>query len=133
MEKELTTNNFIFTILILTLMELLLFIAAVGIIALKVMGRITWSWVTVGLLALAFFILPSILNGGLFGTFLRGNNSNTNDPLQTDGCGCGPTQTVAMSRRNMWGNWKNAGTAPCTTALSRVADSGRWRMDGCVN
>lgn len=113
-------------------MQLIFFIIAIGLIALKVMGRIAWSWVTVGIIAVALLILPGLLNGNIFGTLFKSNNSNTNDPLQTDACGCGPTQTVSMSRRNWLGNWKDAGTAPCNIALSRTS-SGRYRMNGCVN
>jgi len=97
------------------------------------MGKIKWSWVTVGIIALILILIPNILSGALFGAFLKSNNSNSNDPLQVDSCGCGPTQTVSLSRRNIWGKWIDAGTAPCDTALSRVKGSGRWRMNGCVN
>lgn len=106
---------------------------AIGVIVLKVLGYIAWSWLTVGIIAAALLLIPGLLTGTLFGTLFKSNNANTNDPLQIDACGCGPGQTVSLSRRSIWGKWKDGGTADCGTALSRVKGSGRWRMNGCVN
>lgn len=113
-------------------MQFIFFLIAIGMIVLKVMNRISWSWVTVGLISVALLLLPGLLNGNIFGTLFKSTNSNTNDPLLVDACGCGPTQVVGMSRRNWLGKYKDAGTAPCNVALSRVA-GGRYRINGCVN
>jgi len=116
-------------------MNFLLFLLAGLLIYLKFRGTISWSWTVVAAIVIGMLLLPSLLGGGGvgFGTLFRSNNSNTNDPLKIDGCGCGPGQTVALSRRNMWGKYKNAGSAPCNVALNRVSSNGRYRIDGCIN
>lgn len=105
---------------------------AIALIAAKALGYISMGWLAVIAIAAVLFILPSIISGNFFGTLFKDKNSNTEDPLLTDACGCGPTQSISLSRRNIWGNWKDAGIAPCNVALSRVS-SRRWRINGCVN
>jgi hypothetical protein len=58
----------------------LLFLLLIGVlVALKAFGKIDLSWVTIGIIALALWLLPMLTNGlgGLFGS-----NSNTSDPLE---------------------------------------------------
>jgi hypothetical protein len=110
-------------------MFLFLIVMAV-LIYFKMTNRISLSWwliAGIGVVTLWFTgalnsLIPSLTTG-----------SNTTDPLKKDACGCGPGQSVSMSRRNFWGNYKSAGIVPCQIALTRIAKDGKWRSNGCVN
>lgn len=109
-------------------MNFIIIILIAGLLYLKITNKVKISWWVIGaLVAVYFFFSQNIL--AYFGI----SGPNTSDPAKIDECGCGPGQQVSMSRRNMWGNWKNNGIVPCATALQRVNSSSKHRINGCVN
>lgn len=111
-------------------MSFLLFVLSAILVYMKISGKIRWSWLTVGAVAIGLVFFTQIT--GYVSSLFRSITQGGGDDPQVNpnaACGCGPNQLVLVKKRRFFGK-DPSDTVTCDQFQQL---SSKWYIAGCLN